>query len=138
MQNATSDHVAVHTVLGPDTSGPDSRRLLAMLRYALGRGNRMPVRPERLPSASLSEYYSLIAQPLFAEDFLSLVQRPSIIDPHQDALSACRRHETGQIRPIVASGCGMAASPFSPRERAARRGGPFGHEGRIQAMSRPR
>ncbi len=84
MQNATSDHVAVHTVLGPDTSGPDSRRLLAMLRYALGRGNRMPVRPERLPSASLSEYYSLIAQPLFAEDFLSLVQRLTIIDPLQD------------------------------------------------------
>jgi hypothetical protein len=84
-QNNSGPHVSVHTVLGPDTQGDQARRLDGMLRYALGQTRRKPFLGGRLPIQSPPTFFTLLAQPLYAEDFLSLVHREAIIDPHQFA-----------------------------------------------------
>jgi hypothetical protein len=83
MQNVGPHHVAVHTVLGPETDGQHARRLRGMLLYALGRAKRSPFPGGRLPQSSPPKFYTFQSQPLYAEDFLSLMQRSTIIDPHQ-------------------------------------------------------
>lgn len=80
-QNTAGPHVSVHTVLGPETYGDQARRLEGMLKYALGQTRRTKFAGGRLPTQSPPNYYTLLAQPLYAEDFLSLVHRQAVIDP---------------------------------------------------------
>jgi hypothetical protein len=82
--NGGPAHVAVHTVLGPDINSPDARRLEGLLRYSLGRTRRSPFPGGLLPFSSPPKYYTLLPQPLYAEDFLGLVGRATILNPLQD------------------------------------------------------
>ena len=77
-------HVSIHTVLGPNTGLPESVRLLGLLRYALIRGGRGEFAGGHLPSQSPPSLFTLRGQPLYGEDFIGLVERASIIDPHMD------------------------------------------------------
>lgn len=76
-------HLAIHTVLGPDVSSNDSRRLRGLVEHALA-GVRRPAAAiaERYdPLKTDGRWYSLEQQPLWAEDFLSVVDRRSILYP---------------------------------------------------------
>jgi hypothetical protein len=73
--------LAIHTVLGPNTSSDDSRRLRGLLEHALA-GVRKPAAPG-MDSQGESGWYSLEQQPLFTEDFFSVVTRKSITSPYE-------------------------------------------------------
>jgi hypothetical protein len=72
----------VHTVLGPDTSSHDSRRIAGMFRA---------IDPNAHSKAELEHRVSVIQWPMWAEDFLALVSRDQILDPPRD-LPAAPRH----------------------------------------------
>lgn len=76
--------VALHTVLGPDTREPDTVRLEKLLHYASQRNHRRPEVATKLKSGRPTDkVFSLIVQPLKAEDFISVVQRCDIEDPYR-------------------------------------------------------
>jgi hypothetical protein len=78
-KNKNHQHLAIHTVLGPDTSSDNSRRLRGLLEHAMA-GVRKPATPEMYHGRE-SRWYSLVQQPLGAEDFFSVVDRKSITSP---------------------------------------------------------
>jgi len=69
-KNNEQQQLAIHTVLGPDTSSDDSRRLRGLLEHAMA-----GVRNVR---GGGGRGYSLEQQPLWAEDFFSVVVPRSI------------------------------------------------------------
>ncbi len=71
-ENKDQPHLPIHTVLGPNTSSDDSRRLKGLLEHAMA-----GVRKPRGTGGSIG--YSLVQQPLWAEDFFSVVSRSSIL-----------------------------------------------------------
>ncbi len=70
-KNKDQQQLAIHTVLGPNTSSDDSRRLRGLLEHAMA--------GVRNPRGGGGLGYSLVQQPLWAEDFLSVVNRSSIV-----------------------------------------------------------
>lgn len=79
--NKDTQYLPIHTVLGPDTSSDDSRRLRGLLEHALA-GVRKPAVAGMHPELAASRWYSLEQQPLFAQDFFSVVTPKSIKSPH--------------------------------------------------------
>jgi hypothetical protein len=78
-KNKDEKHLAIHTVLGPNTSSDDSRRLRGLLEHAMS-GVR---KPTMLPLHPNDRCYSLWQHPLWAEDFFSIVVPRSITSPHE-------------------------------------------------------
>jgi hypothetical protein len=77
-------YLPVHTVLGPDVQSADSARLRGLLRHSLGVRKQLSKYPVGYadPSREASEdLYDLEQQPLFVEDFLSVVERDAIFAP---------------------------------------------------------
>ena len=66
------DDVSVHTVLGPDIHSPDSARLAGLLHHTL-RSTRFD--RESVHTITERGTYSVTAQPLYAEDYLSVFTR---------------------------------------------------------------
>ncbi len=70
-KNREHEHLAIHTVLGPNTSSDDSRRLQGLLEHAMA--------GVRTVQGGSNRTYNLVQQPLWAEDFFSVVDRNSIL-----------------------------------------------------------
>ncbi len=68
-------YLALHTVLGPDIGSPASVRLRELLRYAMRLQNRGRLPPPGSGWKMDSLKFSLVQQPLYTEDFLSLFER---------------------------------------------------------------
>jgi len=83
-KNKDKQQLAIHTVLGPNTSSDDSRRLKGLLEHAMA-GVRKPTMPQLLQEPH--RWYTLVQQPLLAEDFFSVVDRRSILSPQELAFS---------------------------------------------------
>ena len=67
-------HIRVHTVLGPRTAEDDTVRLTKLLEMTLeGAG--------RKKSGDSSPSYDIVTQPLYVEDFLSVLNRPELLGP---------------------------------------------------------
>jgi hypothetical protein len=75
------EYVAIHTVLGPNTSSDDSRRLSGLVEHAVAGKRRMV--PEELTADNVfpNRCYNIRQQPLWAEDFFSVVDRGRILRP---------------------------------------------------------
>jgi hypothetical protein len=73
--NNRKKHLAVHTVLGPDVQSADSVRLRSLLRHSMG------ARQQYLPGRGQGMVFDLEQQPLYVEDFLSVVDREAILQP---------------------------------------------------------
>ncbi len=85
----SEQYLPIHTVLGPNTSSDDSRRLRGLLEHAMA-GVRKPaalLAPQfkasvQIPQRQSGRWYSLEQQPLWTEDFFSVVDRRSLVDPY--------------------------------------------------------
>lgn len=77
--NAREKHLPVHVVLGPRTGDDDPRRLTGLIEHAMA-GKRIR-RPWRLVDQSGARSYDISLQPLWAQDFFSVVERESILRP---------------------------------------------------------
>ncbi len=75
-------YLAIHIVLGPNTGEPDPRRLFALLEHAMAWKRRM-VPPGADPRQLKFRTYNIEPQPLWAQDFFSVVDRRSILRPYE-------------------------------------------------------
>lgn len=69
------EHLAVHIVLGPNPGDRDVLRLEQLLRYAARIGRRMPTK------SNAQNWFTLMPQRLWAEDFLSIVPNEMVLEP---------------------------------------------------------
>jgi hypothetical protein len=69
IEQNSQPYLRIHTVLGPAINGDATVRLVSMLKHVLeGRG-----RKPRPPGTVGTSLYDIVAQPLYVEDFLTLV-----------------------------------------------------------------
>jgi hypothetical protein len=75
-------YLPIHTVLGPNTASDDSRRLHGLLAHACST-RRFPLGDGETAETTLAgrDCYTIRQQPLWAEDFLSVVERGHILRP---------------------------------------------------------
>ncbi|MCM2333470.1 MAG: SIR2 family protein [Anaeromyxobacteraceae bacterium] len=66
-------YLAIHTVLGTDVSGEDSRRLLHLLRDAMRKDQREVAARGHRQKNSPPHRYNLVQHPMRAEDFIGLM-----------------------------------------------------------------
>lgn len=76
IQDNDSTHIAIHTVLGPNVMSDDSRRLKGLLEHAT-RHKRVDRNGAVAPGVT-PRTFSITQHPLWAEDFLSVVDRRSL------------------------------------------------------------
>ena len=75
-------YLAIHIVLGPDTGTPDSKRLVGLLQHAVVGQRRVAGAGEDVEMTGGVRMYSIQPQPLWTEDFFSVVDRKSILRPN--------------------------------------------------------
>jgi len=68
--NTKAKHLKIHTVLGPNTSHPDTVRLISMLNVVLKDAGREQTSSRNETTA---QSYQVVPQPLWVEDFLSVL-----------------------------------------------------------------
>jgi hypothetical protein len=73
-------YLAIHTVLGPNAQSDDSRRLFSLIRHALLGGNRRRCPAGQKPEYQPQKCYNIEQQPMWAEDFFSIVRREMVLD----------------------------------------------------------
>jgi len=83
LDNRGRPYLALHSVLGPDTQRPDARRLRALLSATVGERQQMPnllfAQGTPTPRDPSDRYFNLRSHPMWAQDFLSLASRTSIV-----------------------------------------------------------
>jgi hypothetical protein len=81
IRNNPNQYLPIHTVLGPKTASDDSCRLHGLLEHALSSKRR--VVPPDLIADNLAPRlcYTIHQQPLWAEDFLSVIERSRVLRP---------------------------------------------------------
>lgn len=79
-------YLKIHTVLGPNVNDPDVVRLKGLLTHTLRAAGRVDAEDVRRtsPLGRLPSAYSVVTQPLLAEDFLTVVSPGELYD-HQIA-----------------------------------------------------
>ncbi len=75
-----NQYVAIHTVLGPNIQSDDSRRLFGLIRHALIGGGRRRCPAGQEPQYQPQKSYNIEQQPMWAEDFFSIVRREMVLD----------------------------------------------------------
>jgi len=77
-------YIALHTVLGADVGSAASKRLHGLLTYAICQQERFELpRRDNPPDASPSKFVNLVTQPLYGEDFISVVGRAQITQAYR-------------------------------------------------------
>jgi hypothetical protein len=72
-------------VLGPNTHEPDTVRLASLLHYAIQKNHRRPEAADAAAGTPTDRVFNMKVQPLYAEDFIGLVQRYDLENPYRFA-----------------------------------------------------
>lgn len=90
-------YVSIHLVLGPKLNDPDIVRLQALLTHTLAAAGRHQAKPldTKMPQLHLPNLYSITAQPLWAEDFLTVIQPDALFNrEYPAAVQKSRQSQT--------------------------------------------
>jgi hypothetical protein len=68
--NRETQHLKIHTVLGPNTTHPDTVRLYTMLSVVLAASGRVPSTNR---GGQPNQSFHVVPQPLYVEDFLTVL-----------------------------------------------------------------
>lgn len=84
----SSPYLKIHIVLGPDVNADDVVRLKGLLTHTLKGAGRLPVEEvQRMsPLGRLPDAYSVVTQPLLAEDFLTVISPGELYDAQMAGL----------------------------------------------------
>lgn len=78
------EYISIHTVLGPNNL--DADRVAGLVRYAaLGSGKNKAIQSRREKPAPRGQY-ALLKQPMYVEDFLTIMSRGEIVEPNAEII----------------------------------------------------
>lgn len=82
MRENVRPHVSYHAVLGPERSHMNVLRLEQLLLLAAAYRGRAEMTKQPRPLEAAHRTYSVVTQPLFAQDFMALMTRPAVAFPY--------------------------------------------------------
>lgn len=98
IEQNTQPFLKIHTVLGPNVNEPDVVRLKGLLTHKLKAAGRTDAAElgRMSPAGLLPLMYSIVTQPLYAEDFLTVVHPGELFEPQTADLLKSNRGRYGR------------------------------------------
>ena len=85
IREADHNHLRIHTVLGPQTGDENTTRMTKLLEHTLRGAGRIEVGEARNPRAE-PRFFEIVSQPLYVEDFLTVVHPRELYGEVQQGL----------------------------------------------------